>query len=326
MRKSFRRNRPSEVRDAHDAAFTDAPPRDVTPWSPPVEPRGPQGRHRDQHRRRPARPATPIWVYLLVALSAAAAIVGGVLMVHGGTSVAGPHPAPLPSRQFSVDPARIPPPPTDVPTGMAAPARPSPVSNDTAHGSAPAAPASTGQGSAANNPVVSSAPAAPVCRAAPQTGYVVIGRICIDAQIVHTHRLSDGDLVIPDDVQHVGIWGQPIVTAESSGGGERYTVGGTGTTLITGHIDNLYQGAGAFYNLRLAEPGEIVSTTDGDGHTVHWRVISMRVVVKAKLPPSVFNDRFGPRRLVLVTCGGPIVYSPYGNYYLDNVIVTAVPG
>jgi hypothetical protein len=34
----------------------------------------------------------------------------------------------------------------------------------------------------------------------------------------------------------------------------------------------------------------------------------------------------GLRKLVIVTCGGPVQYVPgYGYSYLDNVIATAVP-
>jgi hypothetical protein len=108
--------------------------------------------------------------------------------------------------------------------------------------------------------------------------------------------------------------------------GRGFAPGDTGTTLIAGHIDNIDQGNGAFHDLYLVQPGESIYTSDNEGHTVRWRTVSMQVVEKAALPHSVFIGVTGPRRLVLVTCGGPRIRYPSGNSYRDNVIVTAIPG
>jgi len=44
------------------------------------------------------------------------------------------------------------------------------------------------------------------------------------------------------------------------------------------------------------------------------------------LPPWVFAGTSGPRRLVMVTCGGSLDYIPgYGYSYRNNVIAVAVP-
>jgi hypothetical protein len=44
------------------------------------------------------------------------------------------------------------------------------------------------------------------------------------------------------------------------------------------------------------------------------------------LPPWVFAGTSGPRRLVMVTCGGSLDYIPgYGYSYRNNVIAVADP-
>jgi hypothetical protein len=217
------------------------------------------------------------------------------MLITLGLRTAEPRAAVLPQAPFSVDPSRLPP----VPTATA-----TPVPRNT--------------GAPGGNTVPKP------CYTTPQSGHVVIPRICIDAQIVMT-TIANGSLVIPEDVHHVGYWtgSQPIVTPDGKGG---YTPGDTGTTLIAGHIDSIDQGNGALHDLYLVQPGESIYTTDDAGHTVRWRAVSMQVIEKVALPHSVFNGVTGPRRLVLVTCGGPLIHHPYGGSYRDNVIVTAIPG
>ena len=57
------------------------------------------------------------------------------------------------------------------------------------------------------------------------------------------------------------------------------------------------------------------------------RVVAAAAFHKADLPAAVFAGNSGPRRLVVVTCGGPIHHRPgRGWTYDDNVVSTAVPG
>ena len=95
-----------------------------------------------------------------------------------------------------------------------------------------------------------------------------------------------------------------------------------GTVLLAGHVDSARRGAGAFYALKGARRGDTIAVRSGDGSTRSYRVTSLRRVRKAALPTSIFT-RSGPRRLVLVTCGGP--FETRTKRYRDNVIVTAVP-
>ena len=50
----------------------------------------------------------------------------------------------------------------------------------------------------------------------------------------------------------------------------------------------------------------------------------MTSVSKSALPLDIF-DTAGPRQLVLVTCGGPLLRTGGGATYADNVLVYATP-
>ena len=76
------------------------------------------------------------------------------------------------------------------------------------------------------------------------------------------------------------------------------------------------------YALKNARRGDVVKVTSDDGRTRSYRVTSLRTVRKDALPASIFS-RKGPKRLVLVTCGGPFMQA--SGHYRDNVIVTARP-
>lgn len=126
------------------------------------------------------------------------------------------------------------------------------------------------------------------------------------------------ELNIPQNVQTVGHWtgGADVNAAQ-------------GTTLLAGHVDYVGQGAGAFYRLYRVEPGAVVVVTDGTGQATVWRVTSLSVIVKTALPAQLFTNS-GPRRLVLITCGGPLLHQTDSNgqsynTYRDNVVVTATP-
>jgi hypothetical protein len=97
-----------------------------------------------------------------------------------------------------------------------------------------------------------------------------------------------------------------------------------GTTIVAGHVDNASQGDGAFYFLYQARPGALITVTGLDHAVTAWRPYKITVAAKAALPPDIWAAA-GPRRLALVTCGGPILHTPAGSTYQDKVIVYAVP-
>jgi hypothetical protein len=146
---------------------------------------------------------------------------------------------------------------------------------------------------------------------------LLVPGLCINAPVVPAALLPGGSLIIPANVHQVGLWdGGPGLAAGTTGG----------TTLLAGHVDYDGQGDGALYRLSDVTPGQVIDTVDANGKASRWRALSLRVVVKAALPASLFAGHAGPRLLTLVTCGGPVEYLPgYGSTYADNIIVTAIP-
>ena len=116
------------------------------------------------------------------------------------------------------------------------------------------------------------------------------------------------ELEIPDDPSHVGIWEDGARPGDASG-----------TVLITGHVS--WNGTrGALWPLAASEPGDVIEVVDDTGAATHWLVSSAKRMERDADHPALFT-RHGRLRLVLVTCGGPVVD---GNYR-DLVVVEAVP-
>jgi sortase (surface protein transpeptidase) len=95
-----------------------------------------------------------------------------------------------------------------------------------------------------------------------------------------------------------------------------------GTVLIAGHVDSAAQGPGAFIRLKEARVGDRITVTSRSGARRTYRVVSVRTMPKAQLPPDIYSTRGRPR-LALVTCGGPFLEA--AGHYRDNVVVIAVP-
>ncbi len=122
---------------------------------------------------------------------------------------------------------------------------------------------------------------------------------------------DDGSLLVPEDVAELGWW---IGSAPMGAAG--------GTTLIAGHVDSAEQGLGVFADLRTVEVGDQVAVVDGLGGRHAFEVSEIDEVVKSALPEELFTTS-GPRRLALVTCGGP--FDTETRSYRDNLIVWAEP-
>jgi hypothetical protein len=141
---------------------------------------------------------------------------------------------------------------------------------------------------------------------------VAIPSLCIYAPLVPV-RVAGGALVIPADVRLAGL------DTQSAAPGARH-----GTTIIAGHVDNASQGDGTFYFLYQVKPGALITVTSPGHGTTTWRAYKTAITQKTALPPGIWSLA-GPRRLVLVTCGGPLEHTPAGNTYLDNILIYATP-
>lgn len=137
---------------------------------------------------------------------------------------------------------------------------------------------------------------------------LIVPSLGVDATIDVT-ALQAGLLDLPADVSRVALWdGSPPIDSDA------------GTILVAGHVDNIHQGPGALWPLHQVTEGSLIVLAHG-GQVSRWKVVGVTSVVKSALPQDVFAGPIGPRRLVLVTCGGDIHQGSYDS----NVIVTAVP-
>jgi hypothetical protein len=181
-----------------------------------------------------------------------------------------------------------------------------------AAGAGPSVAAADGGTARAPGPAVTpevSAPAAPPV-GVPPARVAFPGR-GVDGSVVPVGVLPGGTLQLPDDPGVVGWW----AAGATPGAAE-------GTVVLAGHVDSLDAGVGLLAALATLEARDSVVVDDRLGGRHTFRVESRRSYPKAALPADVFATE-GPRRLVLVTCGG--AFDEATGHYADNVVVTAAP-
>ena len=123
----------------------------------------------------------------------------------------------------------------------------------------------------------------------------------------------DGELAVPEEVQHVGWWD-----------GSAYAGDPFGNTVVAGHVDSATEGLGFFSRLLRVQKGEKVILRGPDGHHLTYTVTSIRTIKKGALATgSAAFDQTGDHHLVLITCGGQ--YRRGAGGYDSNVVVTATP-
>jgi len=119
-------------------------------------------------------------------------------------------------------------------------------------------------------------------------------------------------LVVPENVQHVGWWD-----------GSAYAGDPFGSTVVAGHVDSATGGLGFFARLLQVQRGEVVTLRGGDRQQ-RYRISSVRTVAQQALATSsAAFDQSGEHRLVLITCTGR--YRPERGGYDSNLVVTAEP-
>ncbi len=120
------------------------------------------------------------------------------------------------------------------------------------------------------------------------------------------------ELEIPHDVDRVGWYGFGSDLDD-----------GSGSVVLTAHVDSAEQGPGVFLGLRDLPIGAGVDVEGADGSVHRYRVAARRQYAKTELPADEVFAADGPPRLVLVTCGGE--FDRGERSYADNVVVYAVP-
>ncbi len=133
----------------------------------------------------------------------------------------------------------------------------------------------------------------------------------VDARVIPVGVDRRGGLGIPADPRTVGWWAGSAAPAASAGG-----------TVLVGHVDSATAGPGALFLLREVALGRIIRVSAGRA-TYTYTVTGVRTVPKARLPSLGLFDPRGPRRLVILTCGG--AFDRATRQYLDNLVVYARP-
>lgn len=140
---------------------------------------------------------------------------------------------------------------------------------------------------------------------------LAIPAIGVDAPVNPVGLLSDGSMEVPGDVASIG-WYEPGILP-----------GASGSAVLAGHVDSREQGRGAFFDLRLVDPGDAITVEHDDGGTTTWEVTERRSYPKDVLPIDDIFTRFSETRLVLITCGG--AFDRDTRHYTQNVVVYAHP-
>jgi LPXTG-site transpeptidase (sortase) family protein len=121
----------------------------------------------------------------------------------------------------------------------------------------------------------------------------------------------DGQLQVPENVQHVGWWD-----------GSAYAGDPFGRTVIAGHVDST-SGAGFFARLLRVRTGDVVTLRAG-AHRLSYKITSVQTVPRRALATdSQAFDQSGAHRLVLITCTGD--YRRDRGGYESNLVLVGTP-
>lgn len=130
----------------------------------------------------------------------------------------------------------------------------------------------------------------------------------ITAPVVAVGTERDGSLELPK-IDEVGWWVGGATPNDQAG-----------SVVLAGHVDD-HTGPGALYRLDQIQVGAVIDVRT-QTTTSSYTVVSVHQYRKQKLPAELFRAD-GPRRLIVITCGGPFDYS--AGHYRDNLVVTAEP-
>ena len=122
----------------------------------------------------------------------------------------------------------------------------------------------------------------------------------------------DGELKVPEDVEHVGWWD-----------GSAYAGDPFGSTVVAGHVDSATGGQGFFARLQKVKVGDVVTLRAGP-RRLSYRITKVATVARQALATdSVAFDQTGVHRLVLITCTG--AYRRDRGGYESNLVVIGQP-
>lgn len=125
----------------------------------------------------------------------------------------------------------------------------------------------------------------------------VIPALDIDAHVQEVGINAEGEMAVPSNFTDVGWYRYGVVP------------GGTGSSVIAGHVDNGLGLAGVFKRLEEIETGDEVIVTRADGVELTFIVTGMRTYRYDAVPTEIIFNPSGSSRLNLITCGGSWIKS-----------------
>lgn len=134
--------------------------------------------------------------------------------------------------------------------------------------------------------------------------------IGVDTNIVSVGLDQHGAIDMPSSVD-IAAWynGSP-------------TPGELGPAIIAGHVDNYYQGDGAFFALRNTQVGDLIYVDRADGSTAIFKVADIKQVPQANFPTQEVFGNINYAGIRVITCGGAFNHQTYE--YEDNIVVFAI--
>ena len=162
----------------------------------------------------------------------------------------------------------------------------------------------------ASKPVVVATPPIP---AIGTPARLQIPAIDIDARVEAVGVDAKGDMAVPEQVQQIGWYRFGAAPGSSAG-----------SVVMSGHVDSAVQGLGAFSKLGDLRAGDSITVSDATGRRLRYHVVGREAFDKKTAPMADLFSRNGAARLTLITCGGDFDSSIRS--YVDNIVVTAIPG
>jgi sortase A len=136
---------------------------------------------------------------------------------------------------------------------------------------------------------------------------LIIPSIKVKASVLALGITSDGKMDVPNDFKNVGWYkfgARP---------------GQVGSAVMGAHVDNGGAVSGVFKKLKNLKVGDDIYTTDSDGGTQHFKVVTTKVYnYKTQLTQDVFS-RNDSARLNIITCYG--TWLPKENTYNKRLVV-----
>lgn len=136
-----------------------------------------------------------------------------------------------------------------------------------------------------------------------------IPSIGVDAFVQHVGVNDKGNMAAPNNFVDVGWYKYGTVP------------GFTGSSVITGHVDNALGLPGVFIDLEKMKIGDEIFVSSKEGKELRFRVAEIQKYPYTSVPLKVLFSRRDLPRLNLITCGG--TWLPYARSYDERLVVYA---